>query len=38
MKTINHTAGFSIGIVKNGKTIFAKGYGVTSIKKNKKET
>lgn len=38
MKTIDHTAGFSIGIVKNGKTLFAKGYGVTSIKTNTKVT
>mgnify|MGYP003636474981 CR=1 FL=1 len=38
MKTINHTVGFSIGIVKDGKTLFAKGYGITSIKTNKKVT
>lgn len=38
MKTVNNTVGFSIGIVKDGKTLFAKGYGITSIKTNKKVT
>ncbi len=34
MHTIDHTVGFSIGIVKNGKIVHAKGYGVTSITTN----
>jgi len=38
MKTVDNTVGFSIGIVKNGKTLHTKGYGLTSIKTNKKVT
>lgn len=38
MNTIDNTVGFSIGIVKNGKIIHTKGYGLTSIKTNEKVT
>ena len=38
MKTLDNTVGFSIGIVKNGEILHAKGYGLTSIKTNKKVT
>jgi len=38
MKTVNHTVGLSIGVVKNGKIIHAKGYGVTSVKTNENVT
>ncbi len=32
MQTIDNTVGFSIGIVKNGEILHAKGYGLTSVK------
>ncbi|WP_339895509.1 serine hydrolase [uncultured Algibacter sp.] len=38
MKTVDHTVGFSIGIVKNGIILHAKGYGLTSIKTNENVT
>ncbi len=38
MHTVDHTVGFSIGVVKNGKIIHAKGYGLTSIETNNKVT
>ncbi len=38
METIDNTVGFSIGVVKNGEILHAKGYGLTSINTNKKVT
>ncbi|WP_400078724.1 serine hydrolase [Winogradskyella sp. R77965] len=38
MKTVNNTVGFSIGIVKNGKVLHSKGYGLTSVETNKNVT
>ncbi len=38
IKTVNHTVGLSIGIVKNGKVLHAKGYGLTALKTNKNVT
>jgi CubicO group peptidase (beta-lactamase class C family) len=38
METVDNTVGFSIGIVKNGEILHAKGYGLTSIETNEKVT
>jgi CubicO group peptidase (beta-lactamase class C family) len=38
LKAIDNTVGFSIGIVKDGEILFAKGYGLASIKTNEKVT
>lgn len=37
-KTLNNTVGFAVGVVKNGKIVHVKGYGIQSIETNEKVT